>query len=99
PGRRLATWFLRDAAGRRPFRGPEARDEKEHGPDDLILFHEYFDGDAGRRLGASHQTGWTALVAKLLEQRGRRRRMAEAAASSPVGSQTDPGAADLAVGP
>ena len=35
---------------------------------DLILFHEYFHGDSGAGLGASHQTGWTALVAKLLEQ-------------------------------
>ena len=37
---------------------------------DLILFHEYFNGDTGAGLGASHQTGWTALVAKLLEQNG-----------------------------
>jgi hypothetical protein len=37
---------------------------------DLILFHEYFDGDTGVGLGASHQTGWTALVAKLLQQTG-----------------------------
>ena len=38
---------------------------------DLILFHEYFNGDTGEGLGASHQTGWTALVAKLIEQSGR----------------------------
>lgn len=38
---------------------------------DLILFHEYFDGDTGVGLSASHQTGWTALVAKLLQQTGR----------------------------
>jgi len=37
---------------------------------DLILFHEYFHGDSGAGLGASHQTGWTALVAKLLQQSG-----------------------------
>jgi len=37
---------------------------------DLILFHEYFHGDTGVGLGASHQTGWTALVAKLLQQTG-----------------------------
>ena len=37
---------------------------------DLVLFHEYFHGDTGAGLGASHQTGWTALVAKLLQQSG-----------------------------
>jgi hypothetical protein len=74
-GRRLETLFLRDERGRRPFRGPESRIETEGSPDDaLLLFHEYFDGDTGRGLGASHQTGWTALVAKLLDQRARRRR-------------------------
>ena len=39
---------------------------------DLVLFYEYFHGDNGAGLGASHQTGWTALVAKLIEQYGRR---------------------------
>jgi hypothetical protein len=74
-GRRLETLFLRDDDGRRPYRGPDAAIEPEHSPDDeLLLFHEYFDGDTGRGLGASHQTGWTALVAKLLDQRARRRR-------------------------
>ena len=38
---------------------------------DLLLFHEYFDGDTGRGLGASHQTGWTGLVATLLQERRR----------------------------
>jgi hypothetical protein len=37
---------------------------------DLVLFYEYFNGDTGEGLGASHQTGWTALVAKLLQQSG-----------------------------
>ena len=37
---------------------------------DLVPFHEYFDGDTGRGVGASHQTGWTGLVAKLLQQSG-----------------------------
>jgi hypothetical protein len=74
-GRRLETLFLRDDRGRRPFRGPDSTIEPEGSPDDaLLLFHEYFDGDTGRGLGASHQTGWTALVAKLLDQRARRRR-------------------------
>jgi hypothetical protein len=39
----------------------------------LVLFHEYFHGDTGSGVGASHQTGWTALVAKLLQQSGERR--------------------------
>ena len=74
-GRRLETLFLRDDGGRRPFRGPDAPSQPEGSVDDqLLLFHEYFDGDTGRGLGASHQTGWTALVAKLLDQRARRRR-------------------------
>jgi hypothetical protein len=71
--RRLETLFSRDETGRRPFRGPGVAPEPEGVTDDLVLFHEYFDGDTGRGLGASHQTGWTALVAKLLEQRSRRR--------------------------
>jgi hypothetical protein len=72
-GRRLESLFLRDADGRRAFRGPAGPVAPPGSIDDLILVHEYFDGDDGRGLGASHQTGWTALVAKLLEQRGRRR--------------------------
>ncbi len=56
---RLARLFLPDAQGRRPSMPGEPRD-------DAVLFHEYFDGDTGRGLGAAHQTGWTALVALLL---------------------------------
>jgi hypothetical protein len=94
-GRRLESLFIRDDAGRRPFRGPEA-DSPPGGDDDLILFHEYFDGDTGRGLGASHQTGWTALVAKLLEQRARRRR--ETGESTPVGTTPDATADEVVVG-
>ncbi len=69
-GARLCAIFLRDDAGRRPVLGAAA----PGGPgDDDPLFHEYFDGETGAGLGASHQTGWTALVAKLLESTGRRR--------------------------
>jgi hypothetical protein len=46
---------------------------------DLILFHEYFDGDTGRGLGASHQTGWTALVANLIEELASKSQKSEAA--------------------
>jgi hypothetical protein len=95
-GRRLESLFLRDDAGRRPFRGPEADPQPEGGPDDLILFHEYFDGDSGRGLGASHQTGWTALVAKLLEQRARRRR--EMGESAPAATTPDATADEMVVG-
>ena len=54
---------------RRPFHGDVARLQSDPAWRDLLLFHEYFDGDTGRGLGASHQTGWTALVAKLIEER------------------------------
>ena len=65
--------FLRDA-GRPPARRSDAASQRRTRWRDDVLFHEYFDGDTGRGLGASHQTGWTALVAKLLDQRARRRR-------------------------
>jgi hypothetical protein len=60
---RVARLFLPDATGRRPYQGDAPVPE---GGEDLLLFHEYFDGDSGRGLGASHQTGWTSLVAELL---------------------------------
>ncbi len=68
--RRLTRLFLRDADGRRPALGD--RNRLQHDPHwrDHLLFHEYFHGDTGAGLGASHQTGWTALVAKLLQQSG-----------------------------
>ena len=53
---------------------------------DLILFYEYFDGDTGAGLGASHQTGWTALVAKLIEQTGRQAAGAPRSAAGAIGS-------------
>jgi hypothetical protein len=68
--RRLSRIFLNDAEGRRPVFG--AIDLFQNDPlwHDLIPFHEYFHGDTGAGVGASHQTGWTALVAKLLIQSG-----------------------------
>jgi len=66
--RRLSRLFLRDRSGRRPIYGSEATFQDDPHWRDLILFHEYFHGDSGVGLGASHQTGWTALVAKLLQQ-------------------------------
>jgi hypothetical protein len=71
--RRLTRIFLRDRNGRRPaYGGTEVFQTDPHWKD-LLLFHEYFNGDDGAGLGASHQTGWTGLVAKLLQQSGDRR--------------------------
>ncbi|MDB5027463.1 MAG: hypothetical protein JWO66_1152, partial [Candidatus Eremiobacteraeota bacterium] len=66
--RRLVGLFRRDATGRRPFNGESALFQTDPHWRDHILFHEYFNGDTGEGLGASHQTGWTGLVAKLIEQ-------------------------------
>jgi hypothetical protein len=68
--RRLARPFLRDSDGRRPVHGADARFQHDPNWRDLVLFYEYFHGDNGRGVGASHQTGWTGLVAKLLQQGG-----------------------------
>ena len=68
--RRLNHIFLRDGTGQRPVDG--GLETLRHDPywRDLIQFHEFFHGETGAGLGASHQTGWTGLVAKLLEQSG-----------------------------
>jgi mannosylglycerate hydrolase MGH1-like protein len=68
--RRLTRLFVRDKNGRRAFTGSNDLFNKDPHWRDLILFFEYFNGDTGAGLGASHQTGWTGLVAKLLEQSG-----------------------------
>jgi hypothetical protein len=68
--RRLSRIFVRDEKGRRPvFGGYETLQSDPHWRD-LLLFHEYFHGDTGAGLGASHQTGWTGLAAKLLDELG-----------------------------
>ncbi len=69
--RRLATTFLRDADGKRPVYGGAAKFQDDPHWRDLILFYEYFHGDNGAGLGASHQTGWTGLIASLLDIFGR----------------------------
>jgi hypothetical protein len=69
--RRLASAFLRDANGRRPVYGGSTKFQEDPHWRDLILFYEYFHGDNGAGLGASHQTGWTGLVAPLLDLFGR----------------------------
>jgi hypothetical protein len=65
--RRLSSTFLRDADGHRPVYGGTAKFQDDPHWRDLILFYEYFHGDNGAGLGASHQTGWTALVAPLMD--------------------------------
>ena len=69
--RRLSAIFLRDASGRRPVYGGSAKFQNDPHWRDLILFYEYFHGDNGAGLGASHQTGWTGLIARLLDLFGR----------------------------
>lgn len=68
--RRLTRIFLRDASGRRPVHAGSAHYRDDPAWQDLVLFYEYFHGDDGSGVGAAHQTGWTALVAKLLQQSG-----------------------------
>jgi len=68
--RSLTHIFLRDENGRRPVYGSVDKFQNDPLWRDLILFYEYFHGDTGEGLGASHQTGWTGLVSKLLEQTG-----------------------------
>jgi hypothetical protein len=66
-GRRLVATFLRDEGGARPVYGGTERFQHDPHWRDLILFFEYFHGDNGAGLGASHQTGWTGLVAPLIQ--------------------------------
>ena len=68
--RRLVRTFLRGDDGRRPVYGGAEIFQYDPHWKDLILFYEYFHGDNGAGIGASHQTGWTGLVAKLIEQSG-----------------------------
>jgi hypothetical protein len=65
--RRLASTFLRDGSGRRPVYGGSEKFQTDPHWRDLILFYEYFHGDNGAGLGASHQTGWTGLIAPLMD--------------------------------
>ena len=67
--RRLIRIFLRDGDRRAVYGGQKKFQNDPHWRD-LIQFHEYFHGDNGAGIGASHQTGWTGLVAKLIEQSG-----------------------------
>ena len=65
-GRRLVNIFVKDDKGRRPVYGGAAKFQEDPHWRDLVLFYEYFHGDNGAGLGASHQTGWTGIVARLM---------------------------------
>jgi hypothetical protein len=77
---RLSSIFLPGADGKRPCHGEDSRYAKDPNFKDLVLFHEYFHGEDGRGVGASHQTGWTALVARCLESLAKSRSAQERAA-------------------
>jgi hypothetical protein len=82
---RLTSIFLRDGQGRRPMNGNAEKFQSDAHWQELIQFHEYFHGDSGKGLGASHQTGWTGLVTKLLQQSGEsRKRERREASRAPV---------------
>lgn len=65
-GRRLANIFVRDSSGQRPVYGGTEKFQQDPHWKDLILFYEYFHGDNGAGLGASHQTGWTGIIARIM---------------------------------
>jgi hypothetical protein len=65
--RRLTSIFVKDSANRRPVYGGTTKFQTDPHWKDLILFYEYFHGDNGAGLGASHQTGWTGIIARLID--------------------------------
>ena len=67
---RLTRIFIKDSNNKRPLYGAIDKFQNDSHWQDLILFHEYFHGDNGAGIGANHQTGWTGLVAKLIQQSG-----------------------------
>jgi hypothetical protein len=71
--RRMTSIFLQDEKGRRPVFGNLEKFQTDPHWRDLVLFHECFHGDSGAGIGASHQTGWTGVVAKLMQQSGESR--------------------------
>ncbi|MEO7086141.1 MAG: glucosidase [Gemmatimonadaceae bacterium] len=83
--KRLASLFLRDANGRRPCHGNDRRYATDDAWKELVLFHEYFDAETGRGIGASHQTGWTALAALCVERIAKARGGTAAYAYRPSG--------------
>ena len=69
---RLIAIFARDAVGRRAVFGQQSFFQHDPHWRDYLPFHEYFHGDTGAGVGASHQTGWTGVIAKLIQQQGER---------------------------
>jgi hypothetical protein len=69
-GERLTALFLRDSSGRRPVNGTAEKFQSDPHWRDLILFYEYFHGDHGAGIGASHQTGWTGCIARIIQAMG-----------------------------
>jgi hypothetical protein len=65
---RLIRIFTRDESGRRPVHAQRRKFQEDPHWRDLILFYEYFNAETGEGLGASHQTGWTGLVASLIDE-------------------------------
>ena len=86
---RLSRLFLKGADGQRPVLKYHPKLASDPHFKDYILFHEYFHGDTGRGVGASHQTGWTGLIAKLLMPRSRRREEADSNARSRRGDEAE----------
>jgi hypothetical protein len=84
--------FLRDKNGRRPVFGNLEKFQTDPHWRDLLLFHEYFHGDSGFGVGASHQTGWTGVVTKLMQQSGesREREQTETAVAAVPASGSGP---------
>ena len=80
--RRLVSIFVADSQGRRPVFGAVEKFQRDPLWNEFPLFYEYIHGDTGRGVGASHQTGWTGLIAKLLQQLGEYG--TEAASASPA---------------
>jgi len=76
-GKRLAQLFLKDENGNRPFNRQYPRFQIDPDFKDYILFYEYFHGENGRGVGASHQTGWTGLIAKILQPRFTKKEIAK----------------------
>jgi hypothetical protein len=85
--RRMTNIFLRDKNGRRPVFGNLERFQTDPHWRDLILFHEYFHGDSGSGVGASHQTGWTGVVTKLMQQSGEFRHVKKPSQRPPLAGE------------
>ncbi|MFC5874130.1 hypothetical protein SAMN05443633_105247 [Chryseobacterium arachidis] len=81
--KRLSKLFLKDENGNRPFNGQYPKFQNDPDFRDYILFYEYFHGDNGRGVGASHQTGWTGLIAKILMPRFSKKEIAESETEMP----------------